>query len=289
MSFTTEGGSIEPSCTTVNGVCQVTWNSQNPRPEGHILGDANNPTHVPEVNNTMGQKYGGRANILATVIGEESFPDLNGNARFDANEMDAFLGNDISGRPYDQKEAFVDYNEDGLYNPSEGSDVNNSGALETFADFNNDGEFSAKDGKYNGVLCAIPAHEGCANGTDNKKSLNVRAQLTLIMSGSHPQLTRVTPEVINIDGEGSATASVIISDLHNQPMPAGTTITFTAAVGSVIAGSTYTWPNDPHNGGLIFSATVKGEAEAKSGPLVIEVITPSGVEKSFHAFTININ
>ena len=253
--------------------------------------DSPDETHLPEEINTMGQKLGGRANILATVIGEESFPDLNGNARFDASEMDAFLGNDISGRPYDQKEAFVDHNEDGLYNPSEGSDVNNSGALETFADFNNDGEFSAEDGKYNGVLCSIPAHDGCANGTDNKKSINVRAQLTLVMSGSHPQLTRVAPAdgQINISGEGSASASVIISDLHNQPMPAGTTITFTAAVGSVIAGSTYTWPNDNHNGGLLFPVTIKGEKEAKSGPLTLEITTPSGVGVSFSPFTININ
>lgn len=169
VSFTTEGGSIDPSCVTINGVCSVTWRSQFPRPEGHVLGDVNNLTHQPEVWNTMGQKYGGRATILATAIGEESFPDFNGNGRFDASEMTAFSGNDVSGQPYDIKEAFVDHNEDGLYNPSEGGDVNNSGALEEFADFNNDGSFTVDDNKYNGVLCSIPAHDGCSENLGGLK------------------------------------------------------------------------------------------------------------------------
>jgi len=34
---------------------------------------------VPEIFNIRGQKYGGRATIIATAIGEESFPYLNGN------------------------------------------------------------------------------------------------------------------------------------------------------------------------------------------------------------------
>jgi hypothetical protein len=51
----------------------------------------------------MGQKLGGRATITATAIGEESFPDLNGNGRFDASEVTAFLCNDISGDNYDLK------------------------------------------------------------------------------------------------------------------------------------------------------------------------------------------
>jgi len=189
VSFTTEGGSIDPSCVTSNGACTVTWRSQFPRPEGHILGDSNNALHPPEVSNSMGQKWGGRATIIATAIGEESFPDLNGNKRFDANEMTAFLGTDISGDNYDLKEAFVDHNEDGFYNPDATEnalapiDPNNasSGALEEFFDFDVDTGFSQSDGKYNGVLCSVPAHDGCSS---TSQSLNVRRSLTLVMSGS---------------------------------------------------------------------------------------------------------
>jgi len=324
VSFTTEGGRIEPSCVTVNGTCSVEWNSQNTRPEGHVLHHntdqynlvLNGPTtsHPSEVFNTLGQKFGGRATITATAIGEESFPDLNGNARFDANEMTAFLATNISGKPYDLKEAFVDHNEDGLYNPSEGGDVNESGALEEFSDFNSDNLFTGKDGKYNGVLCSIPAHDGCSS---TAKSINVRGSITLVMSGSSAFFTTnstgdavsstydhdndiLTPEIanpsfnsddmtININGEAVGGATVTISDLHNQPMPAGTKIKFTASVGSVVGPNEFTWPNDNHNGGLMFSVSVKGEKEPKSGSLIIEATTPSGLSTIYGAIGITIH
>ena len=185
--FTTEGGSIEnleASCITGDdGSCTVTWRSQFPRPEGNELGDVNNVTHVPELINTMGQNYGGRVTILATSTGEESFPDLNNNGRFDVCEVSAFLGgvgkpcnadgsfnqdgedivysgNDTSGRPYDQPEAFVDHNEDGHFNPSYEATLplveEYGGEREEPVDFNKNGLYDGRDGKYNGFLCAIP-------------------------------------------------------------------------------------------------------------------------------------
>ncbi len=300
VNFTTEGGSIEPSCTTVNGTCSVKWFSQQPRPEGHILGDANNPLSMPEVFNTMGQKLGGRATITATAIGEESFPDLNGNGRFDASEMAAFLGTDISGDKYDLKEIFVDHNEDGLFNPSEGSDVNESGALEEFFDFNNNGVFDQNDNKYNGVLCSIPAHDGCSA---EQKSINVSRSLVLVMSGSTPYFTIAstgdvtadnalndpTDAVVNIAGENVGSASVIIADLHNQPMPAGSIINFTSTVGSIVGPSSFTWPSDNHNGGTEWGVSIKGEKEAKSGSLLVEVITPAGLTTLFSGISVVIN
>ena len=289
VSFTTEGGSIEPSCLTSNGACSVTWKSQFPRPEGHIVGDINNVGHLPEVWNTMGQKLGGRATILATAIGEESFPDSNGNGRFDEAEMTAFLGTNISGLPYDLKEAFVDHNEDGLFNPSEAGGQT-GGDLETpgSGDFNSNGIFDLNDGKYNGVLCSIPAHLGCSE----QKSLNVRGQLTLVMSGSSANILTTFPTGgadIVIQGEGTGNGAVIISDLHNQPMPQGTIIEFIATVGSVVAGSPVTWANDNHNGGGSFGVTVKGEAEPKAGALIVTVTTPSGVQSSHTVAGIIIN
>ncbi|OGU16140.1 MAG: hypothetical protein A2076_05735 [Geobacteraceae bacterium GWC2_53_11] len=81
--FTTSGGSIEPSCTTVKGVCSVTWTSQAPRPAN------------------------GRAVVLAYAIGEEAFIDLNGNGVADAGEF-----TDTAG-------AFRDDNENGIFNAGE--------------------------------------------------------------------------------------------------------------------------------------------------------------------------
>ncbi|NQZ20555.1 MAG: hypothetical protein HRT53_00735 [Colwellia sp.] len=338
--FTTEGGSIgnssaDKQCTTDDsGACSVTWRSSSPRPEGHILGDANNLSHVPEVNNTMGQRYGGRVTILATVIGEESFADLNGNGRFDVCEVAAFIGgvgkpcnadgsinstgaditysgNDVGGQPYDLPEAYSDYNEDGIFNPSEGGGEL-GGELEEPSDFNRDGLYDGKDGLYNGVLCAIPVHDGCAE----QKSVDVRDQIVLVMSGStaygtiHSTNDAVTatidddndpntPEVLNpfndssdsivyIKGESVGSASIIIADLHNQPMPEGTVINFISTVGSVLGTSSFTWPNDNHNGGSLFGVSIKGEAEAKSGSLLVEVTTPGNVTTTLTGISIII-
>ncbi|WOH37842.1 Ig-like domain-containing protein [Thalassotalea fonticola] len=288
ISFTTEGGTIEPSCITTDGVCSVTWTSTNPKPEGNELGGPN----VPEVINTMGQKFGGRATILATAIGEESFPDSNGNGRFDAAEMAAFAGNDVSGNPYDLPEAFVDHNEDGAFNL-----LATGGENEEFTDFNFDGLYDNADTMYNGSLCAEPAHVGCAT----EQSLNVRGSLVLVMSGSdayltvnatidaHETIDDISDLVVNITGENTGAASVIIADLHNQPMPIGTIIEFTATAGSIVGPDTFTWSNDNHNGGRAFSVSIKGEDEAKSGGLIVQITTPSGASTTYSPVSIVID
>lgn len=344
--FTTEGGSIDTndsSCTTDStGACSVIWRSQFPRPEGNVLGDANNLTHQPETTNTMGQKYGGRVTILATTIGEESFADLNGNGRFDLCESTAFLGgtskpcasdgnfatvgdditysgNDSSGMSFDLTEAFVDHNEDGFFNPAEAGGES-GGELEELSDFNNDGLFNAQDGKYNGVLCSLSEtvpNTFCADeGIGEKTTTLIRSQVVLVMSGSTAYFVTsstsdgvsttydhdddpMTAEIDNpnfnpddntvyIAGENSGSASVIIADLHNQPMPKGTVVTFSSTVGSIVGASSFVWPNDNHNGGLSFGVSIKGEKEPKSGNLVIDVTTPNGTTTSYRSIGIVI-
>jgi len=332
INFTTEGGSIAPSCTTENGVCSVIWTSQYPRPEGkelHAEGETPRTSNINDhgMPNFMGQKYGGRVTILATAIGEESFPDLNGNGRFDECEVHAFTGyvrddsnnsgtgkpckddgsvddgnisysgNDVSGNPYDLKEAFIDHNEDGLFNPSEtGGQL--GGEQEEFLDFDNSGDFTVyengkhKDGKYNGVLCALNSDGALHDGCSSDKSVNVKGSLVLIMSGSTPYFNTITPAnnaKVEIEGDGTASAKVIVADLHNQPMPAGTTVTFDAAVGSLKGISSYIWPNFTKNGGSSFDVTVQGVKDKTiSGPLKVTVTTPSGVATSYTVAEINI-
>lgn len=104
VSFTTNGGSITPSCTTVSGACTVTWTSQNPRPA------------VPGINP-------GRVTILAYAVGEEAFTDLNGNGVADPGEFtddpEAFRDDNENG-VRDASEPFIDFNGNGLYDLADG-------------------------------------------------------------------------------------------------------------------------------------------------------------------------
>ena len=349
--FTTEGGSIESSCLTDNGSCSVNWRSQNPRPAGQTLtssfcsvADDADPTilcarsQLSNGKNYLGQEYGGRVTILATAIGEESFPDKNGNGRFDESEYTLFQGLDVGDRLYDLKEAFVDHNEDGFYNPEEtGAGTESGGELEEFADFNSNGSFDSEDGTYNGILCGFnditnpgteivnqycsnPDNEPDPTKKSEKVSTNVRGSAVIIMAGTSPYITVTatndsvsrtistdddndvsTPNVdvanpnfnpddttLYIAGESTGTVSIVIADLHNQPMPAGTTVTFVPAVGSVVGTASYIWPGDSSNGGSAFSVAIKGEEEPTNGPLEINVTTPGGVTTVFTSIDITI-
>lgn len=302
VSFTTEGGSIQDACQTIDGACSVLWTSQLPRPEGQtLLNGAGQMVRNPNASlaydatldlygNIYGQKYGGRATITATAIGEESFPDLNGNGRFDASEASEFLtGTDVTGQSFDLTDAFNDYNEDGFFNPQQ-TGGQSGGTLEELIDFNANGVFDAKDSKYNGVLCSDPVHSACADGITDSKSLFVRRSLTLVMSGSTAYATAPSSIVVvdstgthsgessmTIVGKGSATATFTISDLHNQQMPAGSIVRFTTSAGSVVSSSEYTWPSSNYNGGRQFTATIKGEDEPNSGVFLVEVESPNGL------------
>ena len=330
--FTTEGGSIEDSCTTDNGICSVMWRSQSPRPAGRLLtqsfctlaDDANAAnlcarTPLNNGKNYLGQNYGGRVSILATAIGEESFPDTNHNGRFDESEYVLFQGLNGDGRPYDLKEAFVDHNEDGLFNNVE-TGFEAGGELEEPADFNTNGVFDIQDGVYNGILCGLndvtnpgteTVNQYCANPDDEpdptkknqKVSTNVRGSSVIIMSGSSPYITLTgtndaivdtspnfdsTDTTLYIAGESTGTVSVVIADLHNQPMPSGTIVSFEATVGSAVGTSSYTWPSDSSNGGSSFGVAIKGEAEPNSGLLEIKVTTPGGLTTVFSEVDIVI-
>ncbi|MCU8052658.1 hypothetical protein L5M91_13055 [Shewanella sp. SM43] len=329
VSFTTEGGSIEDACQTIKGACSVKWTSQLPRPEGKVIIDGAgemilNPkadmVEYPALGvygNFYGQKYGGRATITATAIGEESFPDLNGNGRFDASEMTTFLtGKDVTGQSFDLNDAFNDYNEDGIFNPQQASGQL-GGELEELIDFNSNGVFDVKDDKYNGVLCSDPVHAGCADGISQSKSLYVRRSIVMVMSGSTAYATdkrdvkiidqEKVPAVdadgkpitvivanehlggaVQIFGKGVASVSFTISDVHNQQMPAGSIVSFTTSAGSVTSSSQYTWPSSNHNGGRDFTVSLKGEDKPNSGTLLVTVTTPNNTVTEVLSIAVNI-
>ncbi|MGI2064801.1 hypothetical protein [Shewanella sp. MF08487] len=344
VSFTTEGGAIEDACQTLKGACTVIWTSQFPRPEGQkLIDDAGLQSRNPEarlatnLGNFHGQKYGGRATIIATAIGEESFPDLNGNGRFDESEAKAFKTNkDVSGQSFDLADAFVDHNEDGVFNPDnpEQKDGQLGGELEELIDFNANGKFDKKDEKYNGVLCAtadtkpdLTDNSGNCGDTNNR-SLYVRSSIVMVMSSStafatmpadvqiidQKQVqqkngvdsngnpiyitvveTRTPDERLNTDpfeiqifGQGSASVGFVISDQHNQQMPAGTIVRFKATAGSVVSRTEYKWPSSNYNGGREFVVTIKGEDKPNTGVFLVEVESPSKLVTEVLAIPINV-
>ena len=189
--FAAEGGAIQPSCTTTNGACTVTWRSQLPV-----------PTQIaPE------RAVAGRDTILAWTLGTESFFDNNSNGFFDDGDTQV---NDIG-------EPFIDKNENGTRDTDE-----------EFVNFPNPGlstggSYDVADGRYAGVNCAHSAPNLCADD----QSVFIFRQLVLTNSsdviliwpvtGNGPFTSTVLPSPIDVDGgSGSVTLSFLIRYQHQR-------------------------------------------------------------------------
>lgn len=195
--FTSEGGSVEPACVTVAGVCSVELTSQALRPTN------------------------GRVTVLARTIGEEAFTDLNSNGVVDdASEMIDANGasTDIGG------EAYVDYNENGARD-----------ANEPYFDFNGDGAYNLGDGKFNGILCASGAAICSTQKSIDVRARNVivfstsQASIT-INSGAAIALNSCVPAT----GLGlPVTFTVTVVDTHGNSLPKDTAINFSTTNGTI--------------------------------------------------------
>jgi hypothetical protein len=171
INFTTEGGSIVPTCNTLNGACTVKWTSGEPRVASH------------------------RITILATAVGHETFFDTNGSNTFDVADGVAFTSNFDSGfgriSPaasgfWDMSEAWRDDNENLAFDSGE-----------KFIDFDNNQIFGVADGLFNGPQC-----QGSLCGLGSKASLHVRKSLVMIMSSSNALLTLASAR--QFDGSNSS-------------------------------------------------------------------------------------
>lgn len=279
VSFTTEGGQVGSSCFTADGACSVNWTSSDPRP------------------------LDGRVTILATAIGEESFVDDNGDGRLSAN-AEPFIDLNNNG-VFDAGEPFTDRNGDLLLNPERFADLgeafrddNENDAYdigEPFLDFNNDGNFDGPDGKYNGLLCTDDAKapdkapDAIAICDDNApKTLNVRASIVLVMSGSTLSITP-SPTTVTLDPGGAETIAVTVSDFRNQVPPSGTTITVTASDISTVGSTSFTVPNTSSDGPFVALVTVKHDGTAGTGFLSIEATTPGEIRSIGPNVTVTKN
>ncbi|MEW8505664.1 MAG: hypothetical protein AB2598_03105 [Candidatus Thiodiazotropha sp.] len=259
--FTTEGGQIQSQCQIANGSCSVEWTSSNPRPQ----------------ENDVPGGMAGRITILASMLGEESFIDANGNGVLDSGDT-AFAT---------IPEAFRDDNEDDAKHPTH----------EEFVDFNTNGIYDGanSDPNYNGTLCcdstAVTAAEAAvAAGEDpgvcfgvtptttpvcsSEKNINVRDDIVLTMAESFATITHISGTL----APGNAVTFEIVGSFTGQIMPAATRITAELQEGNI--DDSYIVPNSNFNprlstrlGSDIFTFIIPGDA---IGPLTILVETPKG-------------
>lgn len=223
VNFTTEGGSIVGSCTTVQGECKAVFTSQNPRPTN------------------------GRVTVLAYAVGEESFTDLSGNGLADTGEMI-----DANGNSTDKPEAYVDFNENGAREPG-------GVTPEPYLDFNVDGAYNAADTKFNGVLCSGSAICGTTKTIHVRQSQVLTLSSSSPDIGLFSDQAQTLP-ITSIDLQSCNSFSVggglpdniaqpvkvfylRVVDIHGNAMPAGTTINFAANNGTILSGSSFIVPD----------------------------------------------
>ena len=221
--FTAKAGSIVGTCSTVGGACSSTYTSSGTRP------------------------LNGRVTVLAYAVGEETFTDLNGNGTVD-NASEMIDANNIST---DIGDAYVDYNENGIYDPTTEPFYDFTGApsfvgtTSGLAPFNFVGATSSGDGLYHGVLCT-PGAAICSP----QKSIYVRQSQVIVLSSSSANITINGNAPINlppcniVTGAGApSTFTVTVVDQHGNAMPAGTTVAFTKDNGTITSPASYIVPN----------------------------------------------
>jgi hypothetical protein len=287
VAFNTNGGHVVGSCSTpsapgaADGTCTVTWTSANPRPQ---LADDSPPLKAP-----------GRATILATAIGEESFTDTNGNGYWDAGEPFVNLG-----------EPYRDDNENGTYDSGE-----------YFLDFNHNQMRDAGDGTFKGITCT----GNTPGSTCSTTTLAIGASHLLIMSTANANVALSSAPGFGGTGGSltinhsvpaspgppavpamtyTGTVNYNVADLNGNPMAAGTTVTVTAdaAIGT-LSGPGVSWtigcragvPTAPPNAaGENLSVTLTASTTAgASGNITISVISPGTKTNSVYTIPVSLN
>jgi len=255
VSFTAEGGAIDPSCPTSGGGCSVKWKSQEPRPKrtssddsiSRILCIGEEITDL-QTHHTCEAERAGRITISATAIGNESFIDTDGNGIFNLN-VDLFkTSTDGKCRPNvptssyenspsacdDLSEAYLDKNESGTRD-EEDPFINFVSDKTHDADPKNN--YSSNNGLYNGTFCQ-PGDE--ASGLCSRKSITIRKDIVIVMSCDYA--------LLDDDGylPGLENNKYALADCNGNSLPVGTKITVGAnpefTLGNAISWMTISAP-----------------------------------------------
>ena len=250
--------------------------------------------------------FDGRVTILAVALGEESFVDANSNNLYDTGESYVDLGepfrNDraIVGSNANFKDDAYSTGNAVLVSPEKPTDSNGNGIWD-----------QAGDGQYNGIRrAASSANTTVAN------TVHIRQALVQVLSGSTARFTPLGAATIDLDKcvDGSvfdnrvrtfplairdsndtvfamnrAAVTGQAMDLPGNPLPAGTTISFSASNGSIVSGTSFVVPSmDSASSAnwiypvqMISDVTQIGTAcqpnNVRNGLLTVTVRTPNGI------------
>jgi hypothetical protein len=268
VSFTAEGGRIQPTCNTSNGACSVTWTSSNPRAEDH------------------------RITILATAIGHETLVDSNGNNQYDDTDGPAITSNDGSGFDVTlpTRSGFVDLSE--AWRDDNENRVRD--ANEIYLDFDASGgaQPDAQNGLFDGPQCT-----GASCG---EESVHVRRAIVLITSSSSAMISvsnngvelasnqsagSSTP-VLSVPRGNSAFFRYTYSDLASQPIASGSSIVVSASAGELNGTVNDIMPQSNRNAGRTREFTITNNLLAGDTSIdttvSINITSPSGVISSLN-------
>lgn len=246
ISFTTEGGAVQPNCITSGGACSVTWTSQVPRPTD------------------------GRVSVLAHLTGEENFTDNNSNGIFDDGDIFNNNGADeIISTDDDLPEAFRDDNENGLHDTGE-----------FFVDFDGANTYTTDDSLYSGPGC-----NRSDNLCSGENLITIFKNITLVMAESFAQFTDDITTTAGIDAltianGGSQDVTYTITGITTgQVMPVDTIVKFSMSGSSgcsISSDSSYTVASTSSTGANTnFFVRLECNGTPGTGTLKITVSTPN--------------
>ena len=232
------------SCSTVNGACQVTWTSQNPRPATGTLSNV------------------GNAYILVYAApGEEAFDDNNGDGVFDAG--DTFT---------DEGEVYADSNANASYDSGE-----------NFFDFNQDGVRNGPNGKWDGVNCQDTSRCGNSQIAVGGYVCLVMAGSTAIMTPSTTSVTTAANVAFTITDENGNTLpkgtsiALVATNLVNASATMQPTSYTVGNVGCgqsdpiIVIAVAKSDPTKPATGGFYLEATTPSGAVTDSPAVTINI------------------
>ena len=175
---------------------------------------------------SVGHPRNGRVTVLASVPGEETFNDLNGNGLYDPGEPIIDIG-----------EPLADHNEDGCWNKGDGTEICPHGApapvagdpFELYTDTNGNGTWDIPNGLWDGPDCTVA---GC------QKSKLIWDNMILAFTGNAFYCS-ITPLSIGGMPYGSSKSfSFIVGDININALVPLTTIKATTSGGGTLVGET---------------------------------------------------